>query len=43
VAQDKTHVSVGGLLDRHFGNRIHKNTRYRRCAHKKKEDSGVRS
>jgi hypothetical protein len=36
-------VSVGGMLDKNFGNNIHKNIKYRRCAHKKKEYLGVHS
>jgi hypothetical protein len=34
-------VSVGGLLGKHFGNNIHKNTKYRRSAQKKRKDLGV--
>jgi hypothetical protein len=43
VARDNPQVSVGGMLDGHFGNNIHKNTKYKISVHKKKEYSGVRS
>jgi hypothetical protein len=41
VAQDAPHVSVGGLLDRHFGYHFKENPKYGGYAHHQEKEDKV--